>query len=155
MSLLDKTMETTEIPMLGFYALFGDTTEENPNTSLTSAPDMSSITVIGYSGCEEMFSYCTSLANAAAMTSLTTIGDYGCSNIYYGCTSLTAAAAMTSLTTIGDAGCEGLYAECTFDMSDDGTTLNFAFPAPPVTAGSTTYATAYDVADWMGNTNGF
>jgi hypothetical protein len=48
-----------------------------------------------------------------------------------------------------------MYGGCTFNMSDDGTTLNFDFPTPPVTAGSTTYQTAYDVAGWMGNTNGF
>lgn len=48
-----------------------------------------------------------------------------------------------------------MYSDCTFAMSDDGTMLNFAFPAPPVTAGDTTYNTYYDIAQWMGNTNGF
>jgi hypothetical protein len=75
--------------------------------------------------------------------------------MYGGCTSLTAAADMPALTTIGEGGCYGMYGGCTFNMSDDGTTLNFDFPTPPVTAGSTTYQTAYDVAGWMGNTNGF
>lgn len=48
-----------------------------------------------------------------------------------------------------------MYCFCTFNMTDDNETLNFAFPTPPVTVGDTTYSTAYDVALWMGNTNGF
>jgi hypothetical protein len=62
---------------------------------------------------------------------------------------------MPLLTDIGDGGCSDMYDGCTFNMSDDGTTLNFDFPTPPVTAGETTYSTAYEVAEWMGNTNGF
>ena len=89
------------------------------------------------------------------MPMLTSIGESGCSNMYEDCTSLTSAADMPMLTSIGDTGCATMYGSCTFAMSDDGTTLNFAFPAPPVTAGETTYATAYDIAEWMGNTNGF
>jgi hypothetical protein len=89
------------------------------------------------------------------MPQLTTIGDHGCAYMYQGCTSLTAAAAMPQLTTFGDHGCAYVYKGCTFSMSDDGTTLNFDFPTPPITAGGTTYSTAYDVAAWMGNTNGF
>ena len=119
---------------------------------------MDSITTIGDSGCEGMYGSCTSLTSAAAMPALTTIGDSGCEGMYNGCTSLTSAAAMPQLTTIGDSGCEGMYNGCTFDMSSDGTTLNFDFPTPPIiTTGEdpTTYATAYDVANWMGNTNGF
>ena len=77
MSLLDKDAEMIEIPAYGFVFLFGDMTEENPNTSLTSA---------------------------AAMSAVTTIGDYGCAGMYSGCTSLTAAAAMPAVTTIGEGG---------------------------------------------------
>ena len=101
-----------------------------------------------------MYVGCTSLTEAADMPSLTTIGLGGCSYMYEECTSLTAAADMPSLTTIGLAGCDGMYLNCTFDMSSDGTTLNFDFPTPPVTAGEETYSTAYDVAEWMANTNG-
>ena len=128
MSLLDKNMETTEIPAFGFAYLFGYLSEENPNTSLTSAADMPAVT---------------------------TIGDKGCTGMYAGCTSLTTAAAMPSVTTFGDNGCFGMYYDCTFNMSNDGTSLNFDFPTPPITAGETTYSTAYEVAQWMGNTNGF
>ena len=182
MSLLDKNIETTEIPACGFALLFGDLSEENPNTSLTSAAAMPALTSIGDGGCASMYDGCTSLTSAAAMPALTSIGDGGCAsmyngcsaltaaaampaltsigeggcaNMYSGCTALTAAAAMPSVTTIGDYGCVNMYESCTFTMSDDGTTLNFSFPTPPVTAGETTYSTAYDVADWMGNTNGF
>lgn len=128
MSLLDKDAEMTEIPAFAFFYLFGDFTEENPNTSLTAA---------------------------AAMPAVTTVGEMGCDSMYFGCTSLTSAADMPLLTSIDEGGCYGMYYGCTFDMSSDGTTLNFAFPTPPITAGETTYSTAYDVAKWMGNTNGF
>ena len=155
MSLLDKDTEITEIPTFGFFILFGDISGENPNTSLTAAAAMPNVTTIGDSGCANMYQGCTSLTAAAAMPNVTTIGDYGCGGMYAGCTSLTAAANMPQLTTIGDDGCVEMYAGCTFDMSDHGTTLNFDFPTPPITAGETTYSTAYDVAEWMGNTHGF
>ena len=123
-------------------------------TSLTAAAAMPALTSIGERGCADMYVGCTSLTEAADMPSLTTIGLGGCSYMYEECTSLTAAADMPSLTTIGLAGCDGMYLNCTFDMSSDGTTLNFDFPTPPVTAGEETYSTAYDVAEWMANTNG-
>lgn len=128
MSILDTTMELTNVPDGGFYQLFLDTTKEGELIPLMTAPDMSAISSIGYGGCAAMFELCEMLNSAANMPALNTIGEDGC---------------------------VGMYAECTFDMSDDGTTLNFAFPTPPVTAGETTFATAYDIADWMGNTNGF
>ena len=208
MSLLDKTMELTEVPDFGFMGLFAVMGEDvepvlltppsmdtittigeggcesmyggctsltsaaampamttigeggcfymyNGCTSLTSAAAMPAVTTIGKGGCDNMYCDCTSLTSAAAMPAVTTIGEGGCEGMYYGCTSLTSAAAMPAVTTIGDNGCEGMYGGCTFNMSNDGTTLNFAFPTPPVTAGETTYSTAYDVAQWMGNTNGF
>ena len=124
-------------------------------TSLTAAAAMPLLTTIGDNGCDIMYAGCTALTSAAAMPLVTTIGDNGCDSMYSGCTSLTSAADMPQLTTIGDYGCGGMYSGCTFNMSDDGTTLNFAFPTPPVTAGETTYATAYDVAELMGNINGF
>lgn len=124
-------------------------------TSLTTAADMPSLTTIGTDGCDWMYGNCTSLTTPAAMSAVTDIGEMSCANMYYGCTSLTAAADMPALTTIGEDGCYGMYEGCTFNMSDDETTLNFDFPTPPITAGETTYSTAYDVAAWMGNTNGF
>lgn len=70
-------------------------------------------------------------------------------------TALLTPPAMDTITSIGDLGCRNMYSGCTFAMSSDGTTLNFAFPAPPVTAGGSTFATSYEIAEWMGNTNGF
>lgn len=179
MSLLDATMELTEVPQFGFYGLFsvddpGPTALLTPPsmntiiaigeygcysmysdcTSLTAAADMPSLTTIGYEGCSYMYAACTSLTMVADMPVLTAIGGYGCYSMYAGCTSLTSAANMPALITISGGGCEDMYNNCTFNMSDDGTTLNFDFPAPPVTAGEETYETAYDVAEWMGNTNG-
>ena len=155
MSLLDKDGETTEIPAFGFMLLFGDMMGENQNTSLTSPAAMSTVTHIGVFGCAYMYAVCTSLTAAADMPVLTTISDGGCNSMYGRCTSLTAASDMPGLTTIGAVGCDYMYGGCTFTISNDGTTLNFDFPTPPITAGETTYATAYDVAEWMGNTNGF
>ena len=159
MSLLDKTMVLTVVPDAGFAMLFADITEgQNPNTALLTPPAMDTITSIGNNGCGGMYSGCTSLTAAADMPLLTSIGNDGCNGMYYGCTSLTAAADMPLLTSIGESGCTGMYKHCSFAMSNDGTTLNFAFPTPPITtAGDNpeTYATAYDIANWMGNTNGF
>lgn len=154
MSLLDKTMELTEVPAGGFLGLFGNP-PFSPGTALVSANILSSITKIGVNGCNTMFGFCSALTFSANMPAVTTIGEGGCGGMYGGCTSLTAAAAMPALTTIGDNGCDSMYFDCTFNMSNDGTTLNFAFPTPPVTAGETTFSTAYNVAQWMGNTNGF
>jgi hypothetical protein len=181
MSLLDKTMELTEVPDYGFlnlFAVMGEGIEPallTPpsmvtitaigesgcaevyigQTSLTIAADMPSLTTIGDLGCIAMYNSCTSLTAAADMPALTSIGENGCVGMYSDCTSLTAAADMPALTSIGENGCNEMYLDCTFNMSDDGTTLNFDFPTPPVTAGETTYSTAYEVAEWMGNTNGF
>ncbi len=181
MSLLDKTMNLTEVPPFGFMGLFSI---QGPDIepALLTPPAMDNITSIGDSGCGSMYEECTSLLSTADMHALTTIGEGGCSSMYYACTSITAAAGMSALTTINNGACSGMYVgcisitsaadmpaittigengfsgmyyACTFNMSNDGTTLNFAFPTPPVTAGETTYATAYDVAEWMGNTNGF
>ena len=152
------------------------------HTTLTAAADMPQLTTIEESGCYEMYYGCTSLTAAAKTPVLVTVGENGCAEMYWGDSALTTAADMPVLTTIGDSGCDSMYAECTsltsaadmpalvaigqngcnnmyslcsFAMSEDGTTLNFDFPTPPVTAGYDTYATAYDAAQWMGNTNGF
>ena len=156
MSLLDKTMALTVVPAEGFMALFGTYEEEqNPNTALLTTPAMDTITSIGEYGCFVMYFGCTSLTSAADIPLLTSIGESGCGSMYFGCTSLTSAADIPLLTSIGESGCGGMYGSCTFAMSSDGTTLNFDFPDPPVTAGETTYSTAYEIAEWMGNTNGF
>lgn len=125
MSLLDITMQLTDVPDYGLAGLFASL--GTTDTALITPPDMSSITSVGFYGLANMYGLDVALTNAANMPSLTSIGEYGCSYMYNG---------------------------CTFNMSDDGTTLNFDFPTPPITAGETTYSTAYDVAQWMGNTNG-
>lgn len=127
MSLLDISSVMNEVPEYGLALLF-ENHEQAGDSALLTTPNMSTIT---------------------------SIGDFGCASMYSGRSSLTSAPEMGALTTIGKGGCEGMYEGCTFDMSDDGTTLNFAFPKTPVTAGEKTYQTDYDVAVWMGNTNGF
>lgn len=157
MSLLDKTMVLTSVPDSGFTVLFGDLTMQNPNTALLTPPAMDNITTIHKYGCAGMCVNCTSLTSVADMPSLTVIGEQGCINMYNGCTSLTSAADMPQLTYIVFQGCADMYNGCIFAMSSDGTTLNFDFPTPPITTllEPVTYSTAYDVAEWMGNTNGF
>lgn len=154
MSLLDADMELTEVPQFGFLGLFGNL-GYGFEPALLTPPAMNTITIIGEYGCGSMFAGCTSLTSAADMPLLTDIGEQGLAEIYAGCTSLTSAADMPLLMDIGEQGCNYMYNVCTFNMSDDGTTLNFAFPTPPVKAGETTYSTAYEIAEWMGNTNGF
>ena len=153
MSLLDSTMELTEVPDSGLTELFFSR-GETPYHLLTT-PDMSTITAIGYAGCNGMYFNCKSLTTAADMPLLTAVGVEGCGYMYDGCESLTTAADMPLLIAIGDGGFSDTYEGCTFDMSKDGETLNFDFPTPPVMAGEATYADAYAIAEWMGNTNGF
>lgn len=154
MSLLDKTMDVTEVPQYGFFSLFA-ATDEGDESVLLTPPSMDTVTDIGLAGCNSMYIRRSSLKYAADMPSLVTIGVKGCVSMYEDCTSITSAANMPSLITIEDSGCSEMYYGCIFDMSNDGSTLNFAFPTPPVTAGETTYSTAHDVAQWMGNTKGF
>lgn len=176
MSIIEKTMVTSVVPDFGFTLIFsGNTALLTPPamdtiisigdggcasmysscTSITSAANMPKLTFIDITGCSAMYDGCISLISASDMPSLTAIGEYGCDGMYAGCISLVSAANMPALTAIGGAGCRSMYIRCTFAMSSNGTTLNFAFPTPPVTAGSITYNTDYDLADWMGNTNGF
>ena len=128
MSLLDKDAEMTEVPSFGFVMLFGDITGENPNTSLTSAPALPATTLAG--GCyESMFSGCTSLTSAPALPA-TTLAEVCYMDMFSDCSSLT--------------------------MSDDSSTFNFdCYATLPQTVGSDTFSTPYDLASWMGNTNGF
>ena len=84
----------------------------------------------------------------------TTLAEYCYYGMFNGCTGLTQAPSLPA-TTLAEDCYYGMFNGCTFNMSDDGTTFNFAFPTPPVTAGANTYYTYYDIAQWMRNTNGF
>ena len=85
----------------------------------------------------------------------TTLAEYCYYDMFQGCTGLTQAPSLPATTLA--VGCySGMFTECDFNMSDDGTTFNFAFGAtPPVTVGEETYSTYYVLAEWMGNINGF
>lgn len=183
-SILDKTMQMSVLPDYAFPVLFTDPMGGDTIDTLLTSPSLSGITAIGSAACSSMFAgqtalvatsnmedvvsigiggcagmygFCSGITSAADMPSLTNIAEGGCCGMYSGC-SLTSAASMPSLTAIGNEGCLNMYEDCTFNMSDNGTTLNFDFPIPPITTTGDdpqTYATAYDVAEWMGNTNGF
>jgi len=124
-SLVDGDTPTLVAKTMPFFS--DSLITEQPNSVLVSAPSLpaTTLTDMCYGG---MFSNCTGLTKAPSLPA-------------------------TTLTFM----CYGrMFSDCTFAMSSDGTTFNFEFGAtPPVTAGETTYATAYDVAQWMGNTNGF
>lgn len=156
-SLLDNDGITmTSLPAGALMSLMrGNGPGDAGGATLLSLPTLGNVTTIGDGALSGMFTYRIDITKTIDMSKITSVGMEGLSVMYKNCTSLIAAAAMPALINIGEFGCEGMYYNCTFDMSDDGTTLNFAFPTPPVTAGETTYATAYDVAQWMGNTNGF
>lgn len=124
MSLLDKTMELTEVPDFGFMGLFVIVGEDVEPVLLTP-PSMETITIIG---------------------------DFGCASMYGGCTSLTAAANMPSLTTIYEGGCQNMYVLCNFALvSGDSLTFDFA-PLPVTIIDGRTYSTAEEVAEWMNPT---
>ena len=85
----------------------------------------------------------------------TTLAGYCYYGMFIGCTGLTQAPSLPA-TTLAEYCYGNMFSDCTFAMSSDGTNFNFAFGAtPPVTAGEVTFNTYYDIAQWMGNTNGF
>lgn len=125
MSLLDTTMELTEVPISGLLGIFADFTQGAISMPLLTVPDMSTITIIGDYGCYAMYLYCNSLTSAADMPLLTAIGDSGCFYMYANCDNLVL-------------------------VSDGSLTFDFA-PLPITTTGDDprTYSTANDVAKWM------
>ena len=156
-----------------YSVMFGDC------TGLTQTPSLPATTLAEhcYNG---MFSGCTGLTQAPSLPA-TTLAEECYTSMFYGCTGLTQAPSLPA-TTLAEgcyyamfSNCTGLtnapslpattlaercysvmFGDCTFAMSNDGTTFNFAFGAtPPVTVGEETYNTYYDIAQWMGNTNGF
>lgn len=112
-------------------------------------------TVVPDYGFYRIFENCNSLLTPPEMDTITVIGREGCSNMYSDCRSLTFAADMPVLKTIGHFGIISMYVGGRFLMSNDGTTFNFDFPAPPVMMGDQPLDTYYDIAMYMGNTNGF
>lgn len=143
-SILDGDGVTlTAIPDYGLLWLFRN------NNALLTPPTFGNVTSIGDYGCNEMYYGCTSLTTASDMSGVTNIGYDGCRTMYYGCTSLTEAADMGNVATFGQNACDQMYGNCSsLTLVEDGA-LTFAFPTLPVTAGTDTFSTAQEVADWM------
>jgi hypothetical protein len=122
-------------------------------SGLTSAPALPATTLA--SKCYSyMFRGCTGLTSAPVLK-VTTLVDGCYEGMFRDCTSLAAAPALPA-TTLADYCYDMMFEHCTFNMSDDGTTLNFEFGATlPVISDGITYSTYYEIAQWMGNTNGF
>ena len=126
---------------------------EEPSDVLTTAPALPATTLTN-SCYADMFNGCTSLTAAPALPA-TTLAIYCYNGMFAGCTGLTAAPALPA-TTLAEGCYSDMFAGCTFDMSDDGTTLNFQCDATlPQTVVFDTFSVPYDLASWMGNTNGF
>ena len=122
-------------------------------TGLTQAPSLPATTLADYCY-SAMFSGCTGLTQAPSLPA-TTLASYCYSDMFNGCTGLTQAPSLPA-TTLADHCYSLMFSGCTFEMSSDGSTFNFEFGAtPPATVGAETYNTYYDIAQWMGNTNGF
>ena len=122
-------------------------------TGLTQAPALPATTLA-----TECYSYmfygCTGLTQAPALPA-TTLARNCYSSMFLGCTSLTAAPALPA-TTLAIGCYYDMFEHCLFAMSSDGSTFNFNCAATlPQTIGGTTYSTPYNLAEWMGNTNGF
>ena len=120
---------------------------------LTAAPALPATTLA--EGCYAfMFTGSTGLTAAPALPA-TTLAEGCYSYMFAGCTGLTAAPALPA-TTLAEGCYFFMFVGCTFNMSDDGTTFNFDCSATlPQTVGEDTFGTPYDLAVWMGNTNGF
>ena len=122
-------------------------------TGLTQAPALPATTLAEGCYCS-MFIGCTGLTQAPSLPA-TTLAEVCYADMFSDCTGLTQAPSLPA-TTLAEGCYEYMFSGCTFSMSSDGTTFNFPFGAtPPVTAGEETFNTYYDLAEWMGNTNGF
>ncbi len=105
MSLLDKTLGSTEIPCdRCFYRLF------KKCTALTRAPNLPAVSLTA--GCyQEMFNGCTSLANAPALPA-EILADWCYQDMFFGCTSLVNAPEL-SATTLADSCYSFMFDGCT------------------------------------------
>ena len=81
-------------------------------TSLTTAPDLSSITSVGYYSMRNMFRECTSLTTAPDLSNINSVGDYGMWNMFRECTSLTTMPDLSNVVSVGSRGMEGMFYQC-------------------------------------------
>ena len=150
-SLVDGDTPTLVAKAMPFFS--DSVMTEEQSDVLVSAPSLPATTLAAYCYAE-MFSGCTGLTQAPSLPA-TTLADYCYGGMFSGCTGLTQAPSLPATTLASKCYAE-MFSGCTFAMSSDGTTFNFAFGAtPPVTVSETTYNTYYELAQWMGNTNGF
>lgn len=120
--------------------------------SMTSIIDGDGVTMIAIPECGLacLFYGCSDLVTPPTFGNVTSIGNHGCECMCSGgCSALTTAADMGNVATFGQDACKQMYQDCTsLTLVDDGA-LTFAFPTLPVTAGTDTFTTAQEVADWM------
>ena len=89
-SLIDPTMERTDVPDNCYYYMFSDC------TSLTQAPALPATTLASY--CYNyMFNNCTNLTQAPALPA-TTLASHCYNYMFYNCTNLTQAPALPATT---------------------------------------------------------
>lgn len=142
------TLVAKRMPMFSDTVVSGEM-----NNALISAPSLpaTTLTVFCYTA---MFAGCVGLTQVPSLPAME-LAEYCYASMFLNCVGLSSATSLLA-TELADYCYFGMFFDCTFDMSNDGTTFNFEFGAtPPVTAGVETFATYYDIAEWMGNTNGF
>ena len=120
--------------------------------SIVDAPTLSATTM--RAACYvSMFTNCTSLEQPPALPS-TNLATECYVAMFSGCTSLEKAPNLLA-TELANGCYRNIFERCTFDMSDNGETFNFDFGVTPPVTLDVTLSSYYDIANWMGNTNGF
>lgn len=149
-SLVDGDAPTLIAKSMPFFSDFFITVQ--PSDVLTQAPELPA-TTLAEDCYNSMFSHCTGLTQAPALPA-TTLAVSCYAGMFSG-TGLTQAPALPA-TTLAEYCYDNMFEDCTFDMSDDGTHFNFDCAATlPQTVGEDTFSIPYELAAWMGNTNGF
>lgn len=100
----------------------------NGCTNLTKVPDFSNVISVEAGGFTECFRNCTSLTNAPDFSNITTTGDSSFQNCFNGCTNLTTAPDFSNITTVVGMG----FAYCFQNCSK----LNYVY-APSVSSWNT------------------
>lgn len=170
-SLLDKTLETTNIPDFCFSDLFAGEVSPNvlqsfPDTSnietignygmvgcfggISSAtpPDFSNVIEVGAYGLAFAFFSCINLTKAADMPLLQKVGENGLNEMYRNCISLVTAGNLGTNMQLGENCLRSMYVSCNAILESGGQ-LTFSFNQLPTAYGSSTLADVAAVKDEM------
>lgn len=144
-----------DMPVLRSIGNYGAYYMYSSCAQIERAAKMPLLETVGAHGMRIAYSGCIALTEGADLPLLREIGVNGLHSMYSGDTALTKAIGIPSVQLFGNNCLSNMYSNCAFNMSDDGTTFNFAFPTLPVRIGGNEYTTAKSVAQLMGNITGF